>query len=513
MILSLLITLLFLQNPVPGQISIESGKLRSAVTTAAAGNNYILILNRFTSNDSLLLRSVAANLGEEITLYQIENIFRQRLQIDLDSAIWFSSLRIQDIGISRQADSLLLNFFVFYQQKAAVHLDTISFNGQQQTDPAKLIRESRLQIGQLLKPVDISSSADFLSRSLFVEQLYSADLRRFGENRYGIHYELKELSTFFLNGIIGYVPGKTGEDPLFTYDLQIAYDNMAGSGRAIDLNWKKLNRQSETIELSYTEPWLLGEPLNGRLDVKRYLVDSIFTKTSFSLSLDIAINQHFTASVFGTLSNINPTDSIRAASNIVPFSEDTETGVAIRYTTTNRKYNPSNGLRSVLQFSHANSDILRPDWLIERFDLKTNSQKNRIEFDIDYFINHYDNHVLLFKNSSRYIETDQLFSSERYYFGGTKTIRGFRENQYNSRWYSQFTTEYRLLTSIDTRLFLFSDIAYFERPDKSTARIGSYGFGARLKTAIGILGVDYALEAGSPFRDGKIHVGIYGKIQ
>ena len=434
--------------------------------------------------------------------------------MDQNIGNWFSKLTVQDVSISLGVDShsLNLNLFVFYQTSIRVQLDTMTFSGLIQTNPKRLIRESRLQIGQTLSPADLITAQNFIKQSLFIETVYDAELLRYPNNRNGFHFSLKELSTFFLNGIIGYLPGTDNEDAFFSTDIQIAYDNMSGTGRAIDLNWKKLNRQSESIDLIYTEPWLLDQPINGQFMFERDLVDSVFTKTSFALHFDLAINDQFTVSIFGKFSSTNPTDSVRALQNIVPFSEDIETGVSVRFFNTNRKYNPTNGIRSKFQFSRISSDVLRPDWLIDLFELQKNSNKDRLEFQIDYFVNHYDNHVLLFKNVSRFIQSDQLFSSDRYFFGGSKTIRGFRENQFNSRWYSQFGFEYRLLTSIDTRLFLFTDASFYETINKETAEIASFGFGARLKTGIGILGVDYAVEAGSAFRDGKIHIGIFGKI-
>ena len=104
---------------------------------------------------------------------------------------------------------------------------------------------------------------------------------------------------------------------------------------------------------------------------------------------------------------------------------------------------------------------------------------------------------------------------ERYPLGGATTLRGYDEEAFRVDRYALTRLEYRwFLGAHGQRTFVFWDHAMMSTRDalpqggdriEQLQRDG-LGFGLRLETAGGLVGVDYGLEPGRPPLEGKIHL-------
>ena len=108
---------------------------------------------------------------------------------------------------------------------------------------------------------------------------------------------------------------------------------------------------------------------------------------------------------------------------------------------------------------------------------------------------------------------------ELYRFGGATTLRGYREDQFTGNRLLWTNLEYRYLLGRRSYAFLFTDIGYYLRDEllalglvEATAVKIGYGLGITFETALGLLGVSYALGEGDTFNKGKIHFGLIGEF-
>ena len=77
--------------------------------------------------------------------------------------------------------------------------------------------------------------------------------------------------------------------------------------------------------------------------------------------------------------------------------------------------------------------------------------------------------------------------------------------------------EARYLLGLRSRFFLFFDLGYiFSRSPQDDVIVRNeqwkpgYGFGVRLESGTGVVGIDYGLGEGDGVFDGKVHVGVVG---
>jgi outer membrane translocation and assembly module TamA len=126
-------------------------------------------------------------------------------------------------------------------------------------------------------------------------------------------------------------------------------------------------------------------------------------------------------------------------------------------------------------------------------------------------------------------------------FGGAKSLRGFREEQFQSSHMLWGDLEYRYLLDRFSYAFIFSAAGYYQRPvlvfdersapassfteqdesrelvenasrQKQSEMLYSYGFGFSYATPVGIIRFNYALSQADSFANGKVHVGIQARL-
>ena len=153
-----------------------------------------------------------------------------------------------------------------------------------------------------------------------------------------------------------------------------------------------------------------------------------------------------------------------------------------------------------------------------RFGLKKSNSLERLEFDLDHYVPVLTRQTIAILVRYRRVETplEEMTLSDRYWLGGTTSIRGYREEIFPAVKALWATLEYRLLQGQASWIFAFIDSGYLTNQvrdssgsyDSKTINRTGYGFGLRLDSRAGTLGFDYGLGKGDGFGDGKLHVGL-----
>jgi outer membrane protein assembly factor BamA len=106
---------------------------------------------------------------------------------------------------------------------------------------------------------------------------------------------------------------------------------------------------------------------------------------------------------------------------------------------------------------------------------------------------------------------------DQYRLGGTRSLRGYREDQFRGSTIAWSNMEYRYILGPRSRAFVFCDVGYYHAENSNGVsedlKIG-YGFGVRLETGLGIMGIDYGLAYGEKtgLMSGLLHVGLVNEF-
>jgi outer membrane protein insertion porin family len=181
--------------------------------------------------------------------------------------------------------------------------------------------------------------------------------------------------------------------------------------------------------------------------------------------------------------------------------------------------NPAGGLIYGASFQWSNKKV-DLDSLAQTGNRPSFDQQ-RISVDFQLFVPLFRFQVFALGLYGRQITSDEPFIpiTEQYRFGGTKTLRGYREEQFRGSRIAWSNLEYRYLLGRYSRFFTFVDFGYYFREEPVESQLKTfegfnvgYGIGIRIDTRIGLFGVDYGVAHGDSFSEGKVHVGLINEF-
>ncbi|MBM3263895.1 MAG: BamA/TamA family outer membrane protein [candidate division Zixibacteria bacterium] len=392
-----------------------------------------------------------------------------------------------------------------------VRIRGFQVEGVVQTRQETAIREIRLLPGAPYDQQRIDRGRERLLRLGLFRRVEPAVLRL---NPTGdsvtVTIKVEEAQTGVFEAVLGYVPGIGGRDGAVTGIFALSSQNIAGTGRKAHAAWTRRDSYSSDLRLGYEEPYVLGFPVSVAGDFGQTTQDSTYTTTRIGLSciapLTAAVDAHVRLGWTRTLP-----DSTGGAGLAVTREFSARAGLTVD--TRDASLNPRRGVR----FAFFAEFGIRQDGDITPTRVRTRAVYADMETHIPLFRRHAVAaalHGVDLHDGSRALPV-----SHQFFFGGTRTLRGYRENEFRGNRVVWSNLEYRILLSVESRFFLFFDTGYFEFPRNRSTRVETvrnvrmgYGFGLRLESSLGLLGLDYGVGKGDRPYNGKVHIGVQNRF-
>ncbi len=395
-------------------------------------------------------------------------------------------------------------------------IDEIRVEGNHETDTGVILRETRLSPGEVYNPVKVDAIRQRLNRLNIFAGVSDPELYLRGQKG-GLLIRVQEGSTNTFDGIIGYIPGAApGESGYLTGLASVSMRNLFGTGRKLSVRWQREDRLSQEMALRYVEPWLFGFPLNAGGGFLQRQQDTSYIRRTVDLNTELMLSDELSVGLIVTSENVIPSSDTTITQ---AFKSSTTTiGGEINYDTRDDLYSPTRGARYHTDYQYGRKRISNAP-LFSPVPVATNVAVQRLSIDLDCYLGTFLHQVVAVGLHGREIFSGQLEESEMYRFGGTNTLRGYRENQFLGSQVIWSNAEYRFLLARRSFFFGFLDTGYYLRPaddvrgiPKSEAFKYGYGIGIRLDTALGNMGVSLALGEGDSFREAKIHFGLINEF-
>ena len=397
-------------------------------------------------------------------------------------------------------------------------IDQIEIAGNTKTKDYVILRTAGISIGDLYRQKEIDEIPDRLNRLRFFEPVEEPSYYFNSKNQGILKITIKEKQTNNFDGIFGYVPAASdNEKGYFTGYINVSMLNLFGTGRAAAIRWLQENRNSQELELHYLEPWLFNYPFNVQGSLYQRKHDSTYVQRSVEGDLEYLASRDVSASLIVNTQSTIPTERQNKVFTVYNSSALT-TGINLKIDTRDDIYSPKSGIILVNAYKFTSKTINGPAEYITP-DTKLNTNFQRLELDFNFFKELFRDQVAALGIHARELRGSDVEISDLYFLGGTNSLRGYREKQFQGNRIFWSNLEYRYLLTRRTFAFLFFDTGYYLRnadPVNNIAEISDfkigYGFGLNLETSLGVLGVSFALAKGDSFRDGKIHFGIINEF-
>jgi outer membrane protein assembly factor BamA len=281
--------------------------------------------------------------------------------------------------------------------------------------------------------------------------------------------------------------------------------NLLGTGRAATLRWESPGRRRSDFETRYTEPFVLGLPLRLEGMLAQQVRDSTYTRTRWGATARF---------VLGAQERIEAgyeQQRVVQEAGTVERAETQSTVFALERTALDEPSAPRRGTRTRLEATQSfKREVLRPQG-------ERSARASAVALAAEWHrpLGRAAGLMLALAGAGRFSSERVLPVYDRYPLGGAASLRGWDEEAFLVDRYLLGRLEWRwFLGGGGQRVFLFWDhaamrtrLALEDGGDRlEQSQRDGLGFGLRLETAGGLVGVDYGLAPGRGALEGKIHL-------
>jgi outer membrane protein assembly factor BamA len=478
----------------------------------------------FPSSDSLNIENYISSFdylkGEIFNRYEVESIIGELLKNLENRGFPFAKITIGSVYLydDSTSEDHFADLYLRLDEGRKSRIDKIEVVGNNSTKDFVIIRELRIDPGEEYSEQKIENLPRRLNKLRFFDPVPVPQFYIDSKNNGVLQINVKEKNTNNFDGIIGYVPpAKDNESGYVTGLVNVTLRNIFGTGRAAAVKWQKLTRVSQELDLKYLEPWLFGYPFNINAELFQRIQDTTYVQRRISGSLEFLATEDISASAFVSTEDVIPTE--RQVPVFTVYNSSTlTTGLSLKIDLRNDPLAPTGGFLFETGYSFSRKKITGPAQYLTP-GLETNPNLQRITAGFSAFYELFLRNVIAISINGKELRGPYFEQSDLWYFGGTNTVRGYREEQFLASRIAWSNLEYRLMLTQRSYAFLFFDAGYYLREadiersiPKNEDFIFGYGLGITVETAIGLLGVSFALAQGDSFSEGKIHFGIINEF-
>ncbi|MDZ7623528.1 MAG: POTRA domain-containing protein [Ignavibacteriaceae bacterium] len=478
----------------------------------------------FKASDSVNIDDFISSLnylrGEIFNRYEIETSISSLLTDFENRGFPFAAVKIQSVHFydDSVSEDHYADIYLALEEGRKSRIDKIEVSGNTSTKDYVVTRELRIDSGEEYSQQKIENLPRRLNKLRYFDPVPVPQFYIDSQNNGVLLVNVKERNTNNFDGIIGYIPpAKDNESGYVTGLVNVTLRNIFGTGRAAAVRWQKLTRESQELELKYLEPWLFGYPFNLNADLFQRIQDTTYVQRRLGGALEFLATEDISASAFISTEEIIPTERTIPVFTVYNSSSLT-TGLGLKIDLRDDPIASTGGFLFETLYSFSKKKINGPAEYITPA-LETNINLQRITVGFGAFYEIFFRNIIALSVNGKELNGPFFEQSDLWRFGGTRTVRGYREEQFLASRIAWANLEYRLMLTQRSYAFLFFDAGYYfldAVPEKGIAKleeyIFGYGLGITVETAIGLLGVSFALAQGDSFSEGKIHFGIINEF-
>lgn len=428
----------------------------------------------------------------------------------------FASISVKDISRYSDKGQEKMRVTINIYENEKINIDRVVVQGNTDTDAKVIIRELRLDKNKPITRENIFDIKKKMENLGYFSKVEDPKIYKY-KNETVLLIKVEEGNTNTFDGIIGYVPStdSTGSG-YFTGLINLSLRNLFGTGRRLDARWEKEVRTTQELELSYMEPWVFNYPVNLNLGFIQRIQDSTYVKRNLSVKADALIGRYFTASFSLHYERVIPTiDVSKIYTGITIFdSRVLSTGFEIKFDNRDYVYNPTRGFLYKTNYIIGQKKIYNSASYPGQ-DIQSDFTVQRGQIDLEIYYSLFKRQSFLLSLHGGEVQSPRFENADYFRFGGSKTVRGYRDEQFLASRVAWSNFEVRYSLSRKSFASLFYDMGFYKRPFDNIAKtaeikefIWGYGLGIRIETGLGIFGISYALGKGDSFLDGKLHFGL-----
>lgn len=391
------------------------------------------------------------------------------------------------------------------------------FPGLERNDPAFLSRISGVRQGDVITPQILRNALLNIENTELFQSVNDIAVIKSGDE-FSLLYDIEERRTNSFDLLFGYVPEPTGSSN-FIGSGDLIIRNIFFQGSRLDVSFERLQQFVTKLDAGYESVYIGSTPFGAGMRFSFEQQDTLYQIRNIRFNGRYRLSS--STIILGSLrQEVSASGAVPAEFQRVFDARSFFTGLGIEYRETDQLVNPTQGVRFRMLAETGFKRIDDP--AVAQFTEQTMWSQQEIELSARAFISPFRRQVISPSVNGYLMISPEYTESDFNRFGGARSLRGYREDQFQSARMLWGDTEYRYLLDRLSYAFVFGALGYYERPELIFERelnIGtqsewlySYGFGFSYATPLGIMQFTYALSREDDFSNGKIHVGITANL-
>ena len=379
-----------------------------------------------------------------------------------------------------------------------------------------LARSSGLTSGEMFRQTDVERAVDRLvARDLYASVGVPSVYMTSAGDTVGIHFPVvARRKVNRLQVVLGLSQQEEGGSRL-SGEVDLRLPNMGGSGRKLQVGWRDDGVAKRRFGFSYLEPLAFGTALDMGLMLDNEVESDSYTRFRFDNKWSLPV-----VALWGVEMGVG-WDRATYPEGTLESTSRTRANGALYHKRGDRTRSGWQG-QFVIETAWRSSSLRQDGDLVDPLAETLGEAVTQRIFKVDVAGEWWAaSTVSLFARSSfRQLTGGELNVpfSEQFRFGGSATLRGYREDEFNGSQAAWGAVEVRIGRPEGSRLYTFYDLGYFEFWNKGADALApealrqhqgwprGYGLGILARTP----GGDFSLAIGFPgtvdFDQAKLHV-------
>ncbi|MFO8028825.1 MAG: BamA/TamA family outer membrane protein [Cyclonatronaceae bacterium] len=385
----------------------------------------------------------------------------------------------------------------------------VMVRGLTQVDASYMQAASGIRENDIINPEMLAEGRRNLEQTGFFRGVSRGEIMIWKGDPY-VHYEVVEQRANHFDLMLGYDPGTgSAKSANIVGRGEMRIRNVGWHGSRLTLMFERLDDLVTRLESGFSQDWIAGLPIGAGADFRFVQQDTSYQIRSFHLngiyhrssarSYSLHLHQQ------NTSANDHPDLPLRVLDGVTRNA-----GFGLRLDHTDSRFSPRRGLLFDMQLSTGFRRIT--DTRAEEWGSRGTMMQQQVRVSLKTYFSPFARQTLFLGFHGKAIESPEYTETDLMPLGGSRSIRGYQEEQFRVARAGWTEVEYRYLLDPLSHAFVFAAAGMYERPEMLGQENGSVagwlysgGFGFRYQTPIGRMQFTYAVSADDPLHNGKVH--------
>lgn len=459
-------------------------------------------------------------LNRPFSYEDIQRLMESILEAAENEGFPFASVQLAKINIKNEKVHAVLQ----YVSGPYITFGELQISGTSKIKPDFLATFLKMPPGSAYSEKKVDRIQNTL-RSLPYLEMSAPPKVSFQNNEAEVHLVLGERKSNQVDGLVNLLPNENESGSLLlTGKVEILLNNLMKSGKQFNLQWQRLQVESQQLSVNYQHPYLFRTPFQAGIGFNILKEDTLYINRNLSFNLSYPLSQ---ASLISFTTDIRNSSTLTATR--LPASTNNligslgnfslfNVGVSLQLNRLNDILLPTRGwhLYSSIGIGRKNSKDLSIESEAEV------SWQPFTQIDLRQYHSLGKFWVIFHRLSGAYLHGENLYLNDLYRLGGLNSLRGFNDNFFFAASYGLSNLELRLLLEYEEQtqsyLYIFYDQAILGRQVEKQYQASplGLGLGLSLTTEVGIFNLAYALgkveDEALNFNLSKIHFGYISRF-